>query len=51
LVNTKNLEKAIPLFKEIFSIDDNWRILTERLPEVDLLKVDKEDLDKILSLK
>ncbi|MFX1480591.1 MAG: DUF1028 domain-containing protein, partial [Promethearchaeota archaeon] len=39
LANTKNLDKAIPVFKEIFSIDDNWRILTERLPEVDLLKV------------
>jgi uncharacterized Ntn-hydrolase superfamily protein len=51
LANTKNLDKAIPVFKEIYSIDDNWRILTERLPEVDLLKVDKEDLDKILSLK
>ncbi|MFW9865636.1 MAG: DUF1028 domain-containing protein [Candidatus Thorarchaeota archaeon] len=51
LANTNNLDKAIPVFKEIFSIDDNWRILTERLPEVDLLKVNKEDLDKILSLK
>ena len=51
LVNTKNLDKALPLFKEIFEINDNWRILTERLPEVDLLNLDKDDLEKILSLK
>ena len=50
LANTKNLDRALPLFKEIFKIDDNWRILTERLPEVDLLKLDKEDLERILSL-
>ena len=51
LANNQKLDEALPLFKEIFQKDNNWRILTERLPEIDLLNVKKEELDKILSLK
>ncbi len=51
LANIKSFEEALPLFKEIFNIDNNWRILTERLPEVNLLNLSKEDLDKILMLE
>ena len=51
LANHQKLDEALPLFKEIFKKDNNWRILTERLPEIDLLNVKKEEIDKILSLK
>jgi len=51
LANIKRFEEAIPLFKEIFNFDNNWRILTERLPEVNLLNLSKKELDKILTLE
>ncbi len=50
LANHQKLDEALSLFKEIFKKDNNWRILTERLPEIDLLNVKKEEIDKILSL-
>jgi uncharacterized Ntn-hydrolase superfamily protein len=51
LANSKKLDDALPIFKDVFKKDNNWRLLTERLPEVELLKLKKEDLNKILSLK
>jgi len=51
LANHQKLDEALQLFKEIFKKDNNWRILTERLPETDLLNVKKEEIDKILSLR
>jgi len=51
LANIKRFNDALPLFKEIFTIDDNWRILTERLPDVDLLNISKEELNKILTIE
>lgn len=51
LANIKRFDEALQLFKEIFIIDNNWRILTERLPDVDLLNISKEELNKILTLK
>jgi len=51
LANIKRFDEALQLFKEIFIIDNNWRILTERLPDVDLLNIPKEELNKILTLK
>ncbi|MHA1913127.1 MAG: DUF1028 domain-containing protein [Promethearchaeota archaeon] len=51
LANSKRLDDAVPLFTEVFKADNNWRILTERLPEVDILKVSKEELEEILSLR
>ena len=50
LANTKKIDQAFELFTDVFKIDNNWRILTERLPEVDLLNVEEEVLKKILSL-
>lgn len=51
LANSQKLDDALPIFKDVFKKNNNWRLLTERLPEVELLKLKKEDLSKILSLK
>ena len=48
LANTGEIEKALPMFKEIFLQDSNWKELTERLPKVGLLDVDQDVLSKIL---
>lgn len=50
LANNKDLEKAIPMLKSIFSKDKNWKELTRRLPAVNLLTVSETDLKRILSL-
>jgi hypothetical protein len=51
LANNKRFEDALPIFKEVFDVDSNWRILTERLPDVDLLKLADDELKKILELR
>jgi len=51
LANNNKIEMAIPLFKEIFKKDSNWHILTERLPDVEVLNISENDLKKILALK
>ncbi|UCC19349.1 MAG: Zn-dependent protease, partial [Promethearchaeota archaeon] len=50
LANNNKIDESLVLFKEVFKKDNNWRLLTERLPESELLNVKKEELDKILSL-
>ena len=49
LANTGGVEKALPMFKEIFTADKNWKELTKRLPSVGLLNVSDEILIKILA--
>jgi len=51
LANNNQMEAALPLLKEIFERDNHWRILTERLPEVEVLNISENDLNKILNLK
>jgi uncharacterized Ntn-hydrolase superfamily protein len=50
LANNQKLTEALPIFANIFKEDNNWKILLERLPETDLLKVDADALDQILAL-
>lgn len=50
LANNKQVDKALPILKKVFAADKNWKILTRRLPEVNLLTVPEEDLKKILAL-
>lgn len=49
LANNKQVSKALPMFKKIFSADKNWKELTRRLPVVGLLTVSAEDLAKIMA--
>ena len=51
LANQKKINKAMELFEKVFKKDENWHILTERLPDSELLNVSEEELKKILSLK
>ena len=50
LANNKQLDKALPMFKNIFSQNSNWKELTRRLPKVNLLTVSEQELKTILSL-
>ena len=51
LANNKQLDKALPMFKNIFSQNSNWKELTRRLPKVNLLTVSEQELKTILSLR
>jgi uncharacterized Ntn-hydrolase superfamily protein len=50
LANNQKLADALPIFASIFKEDNNWKILLERLPETEILKVDANTLDQLLSL-
>jgi len=50
LANNKQLSKALPILKAVFRKNPHWKELTRRLPKVNLLTVNKNDLEKILSL-
>lgn len=50
LANNKQLDKALPLLKKVFTRDTNWKELTRRLPKVNLLTVTEKDLQQILAL-
>jgi uncharacterized Ntn-hydrolase superfamily protein len=50
LANNKQVDKAIPILKKVFTADKNWKELTRRLPTVNLLTVSEADLKRILAL-
>lgn len=50
LVVAGEVERALPIFKKVFDQDENWRTLTPRLVEVDLLPKDEELLKRIMDL-
>ncbi len=49
LVNIGMLDKALPMFEEIFKKDKNWVELTRRIVKNGLLNVDHATLEKIIS--
>ncbi len=49
LVNNGQVDEALPMFKEIFSADDNWKKLTPRLIKVGMLNADEKTLQTILN--
>jgi uncharacterized Ntn-hydrolase superfamily protein len=51
LANNGKVDESLPIFKEVFAANGNWKILTPRLIQVGLLKVDENSLEKIISLK
>jgi uncharacterized Ntn-hydrolase superfamily protein len=50
LANNKQVAKALPILKTVFSKNGNWKELTRRLPKVNLLTVNEAELKMILSL-
>ncbi|MBM3421135.1 MAG: DUF1028 domain-containing protein [Bacteroidetes bacterium] len=50
MANNNQLAEALPVFREIFRADPNWRELTRRLPAPGLLTVSSADLKRILDL-
>ena len=48
LANNKEINKALPVLKKIYSKDPNWRELTRRLPKAGLLNVSDSDLKKLV---
>lgn len=48
LANTYQLAEALPMFKEVFSKDPNWKKLTPRLIDNGVLAVDEKELKQIL---
>jgi len=50
LLNNKDFEKAKPILKSIFKVDNNWRILTKRLVKSKLLTISKTELKTIMQL-
>lgn len=50
LANNKEVAKALPMFKKVFSQNSNWKEMTKRLPAVNLLTVTPEELKQILAL-
>jgi len=51
LVNINKLDEALPLFKEVFSKDTNWKTLTPRIVKNGMLTVDKKTLNKIMNIQ
>ncbi|MEL6561140.1 MAG: DUF1028 domain-containing protein [Bacteroidota bacterium] len=48
LANQGNLDKALPMFKSIFSENNDWKKLTPRLIKPGILNVSEKDLKRIL---
>jgi len=49
LANDKQVAKALPMFKKVFSQNSNWKEMTKRLPAVKLLTVTETELKQILA--
>jgi len=50
LATNGEVDASLPLFKEVFAQNENWKILTPRLVPIGLLNVNEEDLQKILTI-
>ena len=49
LANSGRMKEALPVFKAIFAQDDNWRIMTTRLPASGLLNISEAELNQIVN--
>lgn len=50
LASNGDIEGSLPLFKEVFKKNENWKTLTPRLVPIGQLTVNEEELKKILSV-
>lgn len=50
MASNGRIEAALPIFKVVFKVDDNWRELTRRLPASGLIEVSEQELQRILDL-
>jgi len=50
LVNMGRVDESLPLFRKVFAMDPNWRILTPRLPKSGLLPDDPKIINRIVSV-
>lgn len=50
LANKGLLDRALPVFAEVFAKNDQWRTLAARLPDSDRLNVAPDDLQQILKV-
>ena len=51
LANIGKLDESIPMFEEVFSKDENWKLLFSRLPQVGLVNLNEEELNKVMNVK
>ncbi|MGB9894233.1 MAG: DUF1028 domain-containing protein, partial [Candidatus Saccharicenans sp.] len=50
MASTGKVKESLPLFKKVFSLDPNWALLLQRLPEAGQFPKDKKLLKQILDL-
>ena len=50
LANIGKVDEALPYFKKVFEVNNNWKILVPRLVKAKLLSVEKSVLNRILNL-
>jgi uncharacterized Ntn-hydrolase superfamily protein len=51
LASNGKVEESLPMFREVFNKNEDWRTLTPRLVPIGMLTVSEEDLKKIISVK
>ncbi len=51
LATVGQIDSALPIFKEVFAIDESWRELIPRLVKAELLLDDEELIDKIMNIE
>jgi uncharacterized Ntn-hydrolase superfamily protein len=49
LVTMNRVEESLPLFKQAFALEPNWRVLTPRLPKSGLLPDDTKLIERVTS--
>lgn len=49
LIELKRVDEALPILKDIFSLEPAWRILFQRLPAAGLLNTDSATLARVLA--
>ena len=50
LATNGEVDASLPLFKDVFERNENWKILTPRLVPIGLLNVNEEELQKVLTI-